>query len=59
MKSGRGGSRLRLGQVQVPHRDKEALQAWHHKIGKAESPECRHCGKAAETGDHLVFVCEK
>ena len=48
--------------------NKGALQAWRYKIGKAESPECRHCGKAespecrhcgkaAETGDHLVFVC--
>ena len=39
--------------------NKGALQAWRYKIGKAESPECRHCGKAAETGDHLVFVCEE
>ena len=36
-----------------------ALQAWRYKIGKAESPKCRHCGKVAETGDHLVFVCEE
>ena len=39
--------------------NKGALQAWRYKIGKAESPECRHCGKAAETGDRLVFVCEE
>ena len=38
---------------------KGALQAWRFKIGKAESPQCRHRGKAAETGDHLVFSCEK
>ena len=30
--------------------NKGALQAWRYKIGKAESPECRHCRKAAETG---------
>ena len=32
-----------------------ALQAWRFKIGKVEDPECRHCGLAAETGDHLVL----
>ena len=39
--------------------NKGALQAWKFKIQKAENPDCRHCGKAAETGDHLVFSCEK
>ena len=39
--------------------NKGALQAWRFKIGKAEDPKCRHCGLAAETGDHLVFACEK
>ena len=39
--------------------NKGALQAWRYKIGKAESPECRQCGKAAESGDHLVFVYEE
>ena len=26
------------------------LQAWRHKIGKADNPECRKCGRYAETG---------
>ena len=26
---------------------------------RPRNPDCRHCGKAAETGDHLVFFCEK
>ena len=39
--------------------NKRALQAWKFKIQKAENPDCRHCEKAAETGDHLVFTCEK
>ena len=39
--------------------NKGALQAWKVKIGKAEDTQCRHCGKAVETGDHLVFTCKK
>jgi len=33
------------------------LQAWRHKIGKAENPECRKCGRYAETGKHVALVC--
>lgn len=40
--------------------NKGALQAWKFKIDEyIEDPECRNCGKAAETGDHLVFAYEK
>ena len=39
--------------------NKGALQAWKFKLGKVEDPQCRYCGKAVETGDHLVFACEK
>ena len=28
------------------------LQAWRHKIGQADDPECRKCGRNAETGKH-------
>ena len=33
------------------------LQAWRHKIGKADDPECRKCGRYAETGKHVALVC--
>ena len=33
------------------------LQAWCHKIGKADDPECRKCGRYAETGKHIALVC--
>jgi len=33
------------------------LQAWRHKIGKAENPECRKCRIYAETGKHVALVC--
>jgi len=33
------------------------LQAWRHKIGKTDNPECRKCGKHAETGKHVALVC--
>jgi len=33
------------------------LQAWRHKIGKAEDPECRKYGRYAETGKHVALVC--
>ena len=33
------------------------LQAWRHKIRKTDSPECRRCGKYAETGKHIALVC--
>jgi len=33
------------------------LQAWRHKIGKADNPECRKCGRYAETGKHVALVC--
>ena len=29
-----------------------ALRAWKFKIGKDDSPQCRHCGEGDETGDH-------
>ena len=33
------------------------LQAWRHKIGKSDDPECRKCGRYAETGKHVALVC--
>ena len=33
------------------------LQAWRHKIGQGDDPECRKCGRYAETGKHLALVC--
>jgi len=33
------------------------LQAWRHKIGKIDNPECQMCGKYAETGRHIALVC--
>jgi len=36
---------------------KSNLQAWRHKIGKAENSECRKCKKYAETGKHVALVC--
>jgi len=33
------------------------LQAWCHKIGKAENSECRKCRRYAETGKHVALVC--
>jgi len=33
------------------------LQAWRHKIRKIDNPECRKCGKYAETGKHIALVC--
>jgi len=33
------------------------LQAWRHKIGKTEDPECRKCGRYAETGRHIALLC--
>ena len=33
------------------------LQAWCHKIGKTDNPECRKCGKYAETGKLVALVC--
>ena len=36
-----------------------ALRAWKFKIGKDDSPQCRHCGEGDETGDHLMFACKK
>ena len=34
--------------------NKGALQSYRCKCWSAEDPECRHCGKAADTGKHLV-----
>jgi len=31
-------------------------QAWRHTIGQADNPECRRCGKYAETGRHVALV---
>ena len=36
-----------------------ALRACKFKIGKDDSPQCRHCGEGDETGDHLMFACKK
>ena len=33
------------------------LQAWRHKIGKAENSEYRKCGRYAVTGKHVALVC--
>jgi len=33
------------------------LQAWRHKIGKTDDPECRKCGRYVETGKHVALVC--
>jgi len=33
------------------------LEAWRHKIGRAENSECRKCGRYAETGKHVALVC--
>jgi len=33
------------------------LQAWHHKIGKTDDPECRKCERYTETGKHVAMVC--
>ena len=33
------------------------LQAWRHKIGKAENSECRKCKRYAETGKYVALVC--
>jgi len=33
------------------------LQAWRHKIRKTDDPECRKCGRYAETGKHIALVC--
>src|SRR5258706_9698139 len=38
---------------------KGALRGWKYKIGKDDSPQCRHCGEGEETGDHLMFTCGK
>jgi len=33
------------------------LQAWCYKVGKTDDPECRKCGRYAETGKHVALVC--
>ena len=33
------------------------LQAWRHKIEQPDDPECRKCGRYAETGKHVALVC--
>jgi len=33
------------------------LQAWRHKIGKSDDPECRKYRRYAETGKHVALVC--
>ena len=30
-----------------------------HRLGKDDSPQCRHCGEGEDTGDHLVFECKR
>jgi len=35
------------------------LQAWRHKIGKAENSEYRKCGRYAETGKYVALVCTR
>jgi len=39
------------------HTGKGNLQTWRHKIGKSDHPECRKCGRYAETGKHVALVC--
>jgi len=68
----RGGeeSEGSLGMGQVVKRNRKArvmyvqcrtgkgnLQAWRHKIGQADDPEWRKCGRYAETGKHVALVC--
>jgi len=38
---------------------KDNLQAWEHKIGETDDPECGKCGRDAETGKHVALVCTK
>ena len=33
------------------------LKACRDKIGKADNPECRKCGKYTETDKHVALVC--
>jgi len=33
------------------------LQAWWKKIHDTVDPECRRCGRYAETGKHVALVC--
>jgi len=33
------------------------LQAWRHKLGESNDPECRRCGMHEETGKHVALVC--
>jgi len=39
------------------HTAKGNLQSWRNKIGQAEDPECRKCGRYAETGKHVALAC--
>jgi len=48
--------KVRVAYVQC-RTGKGNLQAWHHKIGKADNLECRKCRRYAETGKHIALVC--
>ena len=51
----RWNGKARVAYVQC-RTGKGNLQAWRHKIGKADDPECRKCGRYAETGKHVALV---
>ncbi|KAF8470009.1 hypothetical protein BDZ91DRAFT_847203 [Kalaharituber pfeilii] len=37
----------------------KGLKEWRYSIGKADSPECRWCGKAPENFAHIANECQK
>lgn len=39
--------------------DRGPQRSWLHKIGKADSPACPHCGHEQDTGHHITFECPK
>ncbi|XP_046621171.1 uncharacterized protein LOC124305634 [Neodiprion virginianus] len=53
---GRGHGRLtfRLTQVLTGH---GCFADFLHRIGRAERPDCQHCGGAADTASHTVETC--
>ena len=59
------GVRKRKGDVLGPEDDYDILSREDQqrrptvRIGKAEDPSCRFCGGESESGDHLVFDCER
>ncbi|KAF8445126.1 hypothetical protein BDZ91DRAFT_853773 [Kalaharituber pfeilii] len=35
----------------------KGLRAWKHRMGTADSPDCRWCGEEAETTQHILTNC--